>query len=499
MKVLEGSDAVRFKEARKYIEYSYYAAQMTGARPVPICFLGAPGIGKTVCVKEAAQNIAAQMGRVLIDFNEFERLHETRRNQLLEAAVANGGPFFIVDLNMLTHEPMDFSGKPVESFALLYNDGVIEKRITAFLPTAWVPYLQEYPGILFIDEVTNIRRPDLMSVMLKMVGEHKVGYAYLNPTVMIILAGNRPEQSFLATGLPEPLRSRVEIIDFDPPLPHEWLAYAQRQYGDSLDTGVAGYLSYLASVPETNNPDVMSHMVTPRSCDLLLQKVCGYTALLKQGFIDETELHLLVEESANGIIGVKESGIFAEWYRNNMGLVDALRKGLRERDLKNMSPCGVWAMLALLGHSVPRSASEIDEILVSPMAREVLENLGPSIKAAVAAAKEHAPGILAGAGMFTSGRLGHVRASCGRLQFLKSIMEGSDPGACAHLLDLYQEWTVADFEQVINQQDNVETREINPFAVCSEASDETRTITRVAGILMASHLKEFISSEDNGR
>lgn len=78
-------------------------------------------------------------------------------------------------------------------------------------------------------------------------------------------------------------------------------------------------------------------------------------------------------------------------------------------------------------------------------------------------------------------------------------MEGSDPGACAHLLDLYQEWTVADFEQVINQQDNVETREFNPFAVCSEASDETRTITRVAGILMASHLKEFISSEDNGR
>jgi len=195
---------VRFKEARRYIEYSYLAAWTTGAKPVPVCFLGAPGIGKTVCVKEAARNIAARLGRVLIDFNEFERLDEPRRDRFLQEAVNSGGPFFIVDLNMLTHEPMDFSGKPVESLALLYNDGVIEKRITAFLPTAWVPYLQEYPGILFIDEVTNIRRPDLMSVMLKIVGEHKVGYSYLHPAVMIVLAGNRPEQSFLATGLPEP-------------------------------------------------------------------------------------------------------------------------------------------------------------------------------------------------------------------------------------------------------------------------------------------------------
>ncbi len=488
---------VRFKEARKYIEYSYFAAWVGGAKPVPVCFLGAPGIGKTVCVKEAAGNIAARMGRVLIDFNEFERLDEARRDRVLQEAVNSGGPFFIVDLNMLTHEPMDFSGKPVESLALLYNDGVIEKKITAFLPTAWVPYLQEYPGILFIDEVTNIRRPDLMSVMLKIVGEHKVGYAYLNPAVMIILAGNRPEQSYLATGLPEPLRSRIEIIDFDPPLPQEWLVYAQRQYGDSLDTGVAGYLSYLASVPETNNPDVMAPMVTPRSCDLLLQKVCGYTALFKQGFIDETELHLMVEESANAIIGPKEGSIFAEWYRNNMGLMDALRKGLRERELRSMSPCAVWAVLALLGYNIPRSASEVEETLASPVAREILENLGPSIKAAIAAAKEHAPGILAGAGMFVNGNLSHVRASCGRLQFLKHIMEGVDPAACSYLVDLYRDWTVADFEQVINRRDDPETRDVNPFAADPRASDETKTITRVAGVLMASHLKEFISSEEH--
>jgi len=487
---------VRFKEARRYIEYSYLAAWTTGAKPVPVCFLGAPGIGKTVCVKEAARNIAARLGRVLIDFNEFERLDEPRRDRFLQEAVNSGGPFFIVDLNMLTHEPMDFSGKPVESLALLYNDGVIEKRITAFLPTAWVPYLQEYPGILFIDEVTNIRRPDLMSVMLKIVGEHKVGYSYLHPAVMIVLAGNRPEQSFLATGLPEPLRSRIEIIDFDPPLPHEWLAYAQTQYGNSLDSGVAGYLSYLASVPETNNPDVMAPMVTPRSCDLLLQKVCGYTALLNQRVVDETELYLLVEESANAIIGPKEGSIFAEWYRNNMWLMEALRKGLREKDLRNMSPCAVWAVLAVLGYSIPVSSSQVEETLASPVARELLENLGPSIKAAVAAAKEHAPGILVGAGMFTNGQLVHVRTSCGRLQFLKSIMEGEDPATCAYLLDLYSDWTVTEFEQVINRGDDPETRHLNPFAVDQQASDETKTITRVAGVLMASHLKEFISSED---
>lgn len=487
---------MRFKDARKYVEYSYQASLYTASRPIPICFLGGPGIGKTVCVKEAARNIAGKLGRVFIDFNDFERLSDTMRNQLLKESMEKGGPFFLVDLNMLTHEPMDFSGKPAEASALLYNDGaideVVEKKITTFLPTAWVPYLQEYPGMLFIDEVTNIRRPDLMSVMLKMVGEHKVGYAYLNNDVMIILAGNRPEQSFLATGLPEPLRSRVEIIDFEPPLPHEWMAYVQKQYGDILDAAAAGYLCYLASTPEARNPDVMAPMVTPRTCDYLVQKVSNCARIYRLGLIHADELHFMVEESAHGIIGPKEGSIFAEWYRNNMDIIDYMRKGINEKHLRNISPCAVWGILAVLGQAIPKTPAEVEEILTSPLNREVLENLGSSIKATIAAGKEHAPGILIGGNMFAGGNLDNVRSSCGRLQFLKQIMEGTHPGKAAHLLDSYNDWGITDFEEVINSKDSAATRDVNPFYVDPALSEETRAVVQAASLLMASHVREFL-------
>ncbi len=137
--------------------------------------LGAPGIGKSLTCWKLARTLARIVGKEFIDYDDDKA----------DKILADPDKYFVfVDLRLTECEPSDLLGLPHK-----INGSV------RFSPLLWARCLNKAAGFLLLDELTNIQRPDLITVSYKLIFEREAGFTKFHDDVMLVAAGNRPEHS----------------------------------------------------------------------------------------------------------------------------------------------------------------------------------------------------------------------------------------------------------------------------------------------------------------
>lgn len=177
-----------------------------------VLLLGPPGIGKSVVVREAAEEIARARGQKFLSFAQLDD------NDLAEIYAHPDRHFVFVDLRLTETEPVDLMGRPV-------TVAVAGRKQMAYQPPQWATLLAVTGGILFLDELTNVHRPDVLAAAYKLIQDRAAGFTAFSSGVQVVAAANRPEDSTLANPLPAPLVNRVYCLEVEPPSLAEWAAW----------------------------------------------------------------------------------------------------------------------------------------------------------------------------------------------------------------------------------------------------------------------------------
>ena len=253
-----------------------------------ILLLGPPGIGKSTAVREVAEELAEMKG---LHFYEYD---DTEAQKILQDDKA----FVFLDLRLTEVEPSDLIGIPRDV------DGAV-----AYKPLLWARVLHERPGVLFLDELTNVQRLDVISASYKIILDRRAGFVKFHPEVKIVAAGNRPEESSVANMLPAPLINRFLVIDVDPPTIQGWANWMTKTYEDRWDTMVYGFLmafkdeDYFIKVPK--EPETLENFPTPRSWTGLALKLYRLT---KGGKIPRENFRDVIVGSVGSEVGYKFIG-----------------------------------------------------------------------------------------------------------------------------------------------------------------------------------------------
>ena len=231
---------VTVEEAKRDIKILYEKGHRES-----ILLLGPAGVGKSVMVKELAEELAEEQNREFIDYSD----------DVLDEILRNPDKYFVYcDIRLTEVEPADLIGIPRE------HNGYVTYR-----PLGWGRALSVCPGILFLDEITNVQRLDVQAAMYKLLLDRKVGFVKLHKDVLVVAAGNRPEDSALAVPLPAPAINRVLKLTIRPPKLEEWMEWMYRKYGNDWDQRVLGFLKkfsqYFLQKPEA---ETLDQFATPR-------------------------------------------------------------------------------------------------------------------------------------------------------------------------------------------------------------------------------------------
>lgn len=218
--------------------------------PHPLLLLGAPGVGKSETVYQLSKYMAEQMGL---------KMREITHSSVQEILKSKEPLFLFYDLRLSEVEPCDLMGLPRE----------VEEGF-AYKPPLWALCFARHPGILFLDELTNVQRDDVVSASYKIVLERRVGDVQFSPGVWVISAGNTPEYSAVARELPAPLINRLIVINFPTPTIDEWA-----EYMNSRGTWDRRTYAYLKLFPEDflkpQRASTLENFPTPRSWTKLAQ------------------------------------------------------------------------------------------------------------------------------------------------------------------------------------------------------------------------------------
>jgi len=214
---------------------------------ISVLIIGPPGVGKSICLREIAEEEAREMGLQFIDyddsyFNEIMRKPEDC--------------YVFVDIRLSEVEPSDLIGIPRDVDSCI-----------AYKPLTWATVLSKAGGgMLLLDEFTNIQRLDILSAAYKIVLDRKAGFVKFGDNIRIIALGNSPEHSIVARKLPAPLISRFHVIEADAPKVEEWASWMDAHYKD-WDRRV---LAYLSRFPEDfivlpSDAETLENYPTPRT------------------------------------------------------------------------------------------------------------------------------------------------------------------------------------------------------------------------------------------
>jgi hypothetical protein len=200
------------------------------------------------------------------------------------------------DLRLSECEPTDFLGVPRDI-----------DHFIVYKPLRWVRVFsyEQSAGLIFLDEITNVRREDVLAQAYKLVLDRRAGLRKFSDGVRVVAAGNHPEHSSIANLLPAPLANRFAIITIDATDPYEWLEYVNSKEG-GIDPRVAGYIArFPGDLLQKSDAETLENFPTPRSWSRLNQ------ILLRKSDIDFDE----IEEVARMLLGSATATKFAAFCR----------------------------------------------------------------------------------------------------------------------------------------------------------------------------------------
>jgi len=250
-----------------------------------VLVLGPPGVGKSTVIRQFAEKEAIALGREFIDYDDDD--------ELFLRIAKNPEKFYIyLDLRLSETEPTDFLGVPRDI-----------DHFIVYKPLRWVQIFSHpnSAGLLFLDELTNVRREDILAQAYKLVLDRRAGFRKFSDNVRIIAAGNHPEHSTVANLLPSPLANRFAIIDIDASDVYEWIEYVDSVEG-GIDPRIAGYLSrFPGDLLKKSDAETLENFPTPRTWSRLNQ------ILHLRGDINIKTIH----EVAKSLVGKEVAHKFA--------------------------------------------------------------------------------------------------------------------------------------------------------------------------------------------
>ncbi len=222
--------------------------------PPSMLLIGPPGIGKSETVRRVALKLASRYGLQFVDFKGTEK----------EVEMIDSTPwtyFVYVDFRLTSAEPSDLMGIP----------DITGKKVTRYKPFGWAYVLSIAPGVLFLDEFTNIGNKDVLSASYQIILDRRSGFTKFNNAVLIVSAGNPPEYARgVAHKLPPPLADRFEIYNTIAPTPEQWISYMNRTYGNEWIKMIGRIVKIMRKkfAPEPKAPAIIEpdeKVPTPRS------------------------------------------------------------------------------------------------------------------------------------------------------------------------------------------------------------------------------------------
>lgn len=294
---------------------------------VTTLFLGPPGVGKSEIIAEYAKKRAEELKLRFVD------LDEAGSSLALEELK---GVLAFKDLRLTdVADVSDLVGYPQ-----------VRNGFAEYVPWRWIYCLQNAAaGVLFLDELTNVQRQDIIAAAYKLTNERKLGFIKLPQTVQIIAAGNSPEYSSLANELPTPLVSRLRIFKVSPPSLQEWVDHMVEKYGTEWDTRIAGYLTHFGAdyIAVPKEPQTLQPYPCPRS----------WTRL---GLQLKNAPPEMLEELAEAFVGPEVGSRFAAFCRINVDLELLLTDPMKFFGLDTE---GKWLASSMLASRIATS-KEID-------------------------------------------------------------------------------------------------------------------------------------------
>lgn len=253
----------------------YIGSRKTGLPMHSFLLLGAPGIGKTEITKQSAERIAKLEGKIFVTNTDLMKDFD-----LLQDVLNTTDKYFVfVDLDLSKMEPSDFG---IPDLNANFKDAFVYK-IPAILSA-----LTKHPGMLFLDEMTNIQREDMIAAIHKIVAEKKIGSSALHQGTLIVAAGNRDEDAGIIKShiLTAPLVNRFQIIKVLPPKAESWFLHISEKYPE-VPRYLIGFMSGLLKDLYTKNDHLYRNVedlpmdqrmfTTPRS----MEAFCKAYYLLK--------------------------------------------------------------------------------------------------------------------------------------------------------------------------------------------------------------------------
>lgn len=415
---------VDYSNAENIIIEEYISSELSDKSPQTIAFFGQPGVGKTFCVNSAAKKIAKRNNYEMVYFQDLISKSKESQERFINKIIKEGKtPFFFVDISMQTHEPYDLSGIPEK---VRFNIDGEQYEVSKFFPPSWVVLLQKYPGILFIDEITNIQNKEMQSILLKIAQQGLIGDNKMSDKAMVIVAGNRIEDSDLATSLPIPLINRMEMYEFIPPKADDWYQYIKNKHAENFDEMdfdeyAAAYLAIVASKPELPSEEEQNPFATPRSCEMLYNKIIKQQMLQKNGIINEMKFYENISKAAPALIGYKEGGLFAQTYKNMKDYYGKLCNGLSENDLKEIKSLGTYYSLSAMAGKIFKTAIKGEVFGIS---HDIMPNMKKNLDILFTRQPETISVFLHETEVFIKGS--HFNESLKALAYIKTLIESRE-------------------------------------------------------------------------
>lgn len=207
----------------------------------PLMLWGAPGVGKSALVAQAARACGVPM----------------------------------IDLRLSQLEPSDLRGMPYQ------KDGQVEWAIPSMLPDA---IRHGARGVLFLDEI-NAALPQVAAAAYQLILDRRLGDYLLPAGWAILAAGNRLGDRGVTYAMPAPLANRFMHVELEPSL-EDWLLWAD---ASGVDVRLQGFLrqrpDFLHVFPQQANVHAFP---SPRSwvfADRALRKFAADAELLEPALI----------------------------------------------------------------------------------------------------------------------------------------------------------------------------------------------------------------------